>query len=293
MTTMTLPGFATPATERAMEGDHAEREDSPTPGLLVRALLEAASLVDVVQLRDEHAARVHVAGDGFSTRTLDEPVRVLDVCAGYGVFAQQMRALAHRGCWPVHITGVELHEARREHLSKWCDVVWVRDWFDALRDHHTVPEFDLIVGNPHFTALAPEQESDGMFGGPTSMHEELLVHAPAVLLYHTLNAFQRSAPGRAAARRCPPAARWLVPGTVSHDGTSAVASDCYAASLWLRGHEGPTETRLLDVEAVDVNRRAGLLKSSGEPYKCWRWRGLPPGSEEPSEGLPAAPGWTP
>ena len=124
----------------------------------------------------------------------------------------------------------------------------------------------------------------------------LLRRAPQVLLLHPLNVFVRGPDGRATRRAYPPAVTWLVPGTVSFDGTSNVASDCYAASLWRRGHKGPTITKMLTADPLDVNARIGMRKGKngdGDPYACWRWRGLPPGSEEPGDGLIAAPGWRP
>jgi len=180
------------------------------------------------------------------------------------------------------------------HGLKWCDEWITRDWLDALRDHHELPRFDVAMGNPHFSALVGKRDREpsevaDMLADPNdpalSMPAVLLEHAPAVLLYHTRNAFVRSEPGRAVWRAYPPARVFVVPGTVSHDGTSSVASDCYQATLWIRGHRGPTIEQLLDVEPKAANRAAGILKRNGEPYSCWRWV-VPPGSEEPSEDLP-------
>jgi phage FluMu protein Com len=295
--TLALPHMETPSTERAEETDHDERQDDPTPRGIVRAVLWAAAREGTF--------------DGGGKRGWDE-LRVLDVCAGYGAWSSEMRRLAQLQGWPVHITGVELYEARRDHLAKWCDEVWIRDWFDALRDHHELPEFDIIIGNPHFQALTGRLTPGDMFGEHTpSMPETELEHAPAVLLLHTQQAFLKSEAGRAAWRRCPPAASWLVPGSVKFrnginpkcpkcktvnppaldEGACPVTycvkgcgaklkawgadSRCYQVTLWLRGHAGPCSVHLLD----DLDARA----------RSWR---VPPGSEEPSAELPAAPGWT-
>ena len=282
-----IPGFedfvdvpSLEAEARAQESDHSEREDSPTPGPLAAELLAAAMLGPT-------ASRWHYMR---SQILRSECVRVVDVCAGYGVWAQRMRALLTATGVGMHITGVEIFAAREAHLRKWCDEIAMDDWQFAVQQGHFVGGlthhgWDIAIGNPHFTALAPSLDPS------ESMPAILLDRAPAVMLYHTVNAFQRGDKGRAVARALPPVARWLVPGTVAHGGTSEVASDCYALSLWLRGHEGPTELHMLEVEAEDVNRRDGLLKRDGQPYRCWRWRDVPPGSEEPSEELPAAPGW--
>jgi hypothetical protein len=173
-----------------------------------------------------------------------------------------------------------------------------------VRDEHV---YDLAIGNPHFTALTHEDPEQ-------SMPAVLLRHAPAVLLLHTQQAFARGEAGRAVWRAYPPAASWMVPGSVKfrtgvnpkcskcgHVNTPAATacagmreqglhtvrcryklkawgsdSRCYQVSLWLRGHEGPTALHLLP-ELTAAERR---------------WT-VPPGSEEPSEELPAAPGWSP
>jgi SAM-dependent methyltransferase len=267
---MMLPGMATELDRREAEPDKRDREDDPTPRALVRAIIEAAAWTALAGALN--------------------PVRVLDVCAGYGCWSSEWRRWWMREFGPhdrTEITGVEICEARREHLRKWCDRVAIRDWFDFLRDHHELPQFDLVVGNPHFSALVSDD------GDPdASMPAVCLQHASAVLLYHTRNAFLRSKPGRDAWRAYPPARVFMIPGTVSHDGTSSVASDCYQASLWLRGFEGETVVQLLDAEPEEANLAAGIVKRNGEPYRCWRWT-VPPGSEEPSEDLPGVVGWAP
>ena len=260
-----LPGFETEGDRRGDEADHDDREDSPTPGPLAAALLEAA-------LEGPASPRWHYCRSS-ARRTV---LRVIDVDAGYGVWSQRLRARASRSAQRVHITGVELNPDRQRHLYKWCDVVVIGDSAAT----YTNGAWDLAISNPRFTALAPTEDP------ADSLPAQLLAVCTAVLLYHSVNAFQRGPNGRAAARAYPPVARWLVPGTVSHDGTSSVASDCYALSLWMKGHTGPTQSILLNVDPEDANRAAGLLKANGEPYRCWRWRGLPPGSEEPSAELP-------
>lgn len=258
----------TPPTEldiRREEADTRDREDDPTPRLLVRAIL-AEALTHVSSARPRYMGGV--------------TLRALDVCAGYGVFASELRRHAKVVGYPVHITGIEICEARREHLRKWCDNAVIGDERNAI----ALGDFDVAIGNPHFTALV------GKDGPAESMPARLLEHCKAVLLYHTRNEFVRSETGRAVWRAYPPAHVFVVPGTVSHDGTSAVASDCYQVSLWRRGHTGPTTEQLLDVEPKAKNLVAGIVKRGGEPYSCWRWT-VPPGSEEPSEDLPGVVGW--
>jgi len=268
-----LPGLGCEADARALETDTAARSDDPTPRGVIRAVLEA--------WRGYITASLERAVLGLASKPVrglaSKPVRVLDVCAGYGAWASEMRRLAGRQGWPVHITGVEIFEARRPELRKWCDEVIIRDWFDALRDHHTLPEYDIAIGNPHFPALTGALTPGDDFGEfEPSMPEWLLEHAPAVLLLHTQQAFLRGAAGRAAWRRCPPAACWLVPGAVGFRGPGeGTDARCYQVTLWLRGYAGPCATHLLP--ELDAGAR--------------RWR-VEPGSETPSTDLPAAPGWT-
>lgn len=271
---MMLPGMATELDRREAETDKRDREDDPTPRPLVRALL--------------HEALPYIPRwQGKWTDSGDPPFKALDVGAGYGVFSSELRRHASKRGYPVEITGVEICEARREHLRKWCDRVEICDWrpesLNQLREYRW--SGDLAMGNPHFSALVSDDPTE-------SMPAVFLRHAHAVLLYHTRNAFLRSKPGRDVWRAYPPARVFMIPGTVSHDGTSSVASDCYQASLWLRGFEGETVVQLLDAEPEEANLAAGIVKRNGEPYRCWRWA-VPPGSEEPSDDLPGVVEWAP
>jgi len=305
MTGFALTHPSTEASARALEGDHADREDDPTPRGVVRAALEAAA--------GRIANITHpTARDGFG------PVRVLDVCAGYGCWASELRRLAGLQGWPVHITGVELFAPRYADLTKWCDRSIIADWRVPLTSDEFGP-FDIAIGNPHFTALTHEDPEQ-------SMPAVLLRHAPAVLLLHTQQAFARGEAGRGVWRAYPPAASWIVPGSVkfrtgtnpkcpkcahvnplalavgslqqpvthclgragptTYDGYEPICgaklktwgsdSRCYQVSLWLRGHSGPTALHMLPELSADERR----------------WI-VEPGSEEPSEDYPPAPGWSP
>lgn len=279
---------------RDLETDHAKREDDPTPRGVVRAAIEAAGrgpgvIRDVVKLY-----------------TSKRPFRVLDACAGYGCWASEFRRwwqLTRPGIpWPVHITGVELFEPRRADLEKWCDEVVMGDWREAMCAIEDTEDgaVDIAIGNPPLSFHTHEDPEQ-------SMPAVLLRHAPAVLLLHTQQQFLRGEPGRRVWRAYPPAASWMVPGSVKfRTGHNPICSKCaevnagrslrfgvcngcgarlkswgsdsrcYQVSLWLRGHEGPTALHLLpDLDAA-----------------ARRWT-VPPGSEEPSEDLPAAPGWSP
>ena len=263
-------GLAGIASAVEHEADLRGREDDPTPRGVVRAVLDA--LIDQPEGDDEP----RLAKMTWLPRHYGATVRVLDVCAGYGCWASEMRRLAQAQGWPVHITGIELDGRKREHLAKWCDEVVIRDWFSALADHHRTPEFDIVIGNPHFTALTHDDPV-------CSMPAILLLYAPAVLLLHTRQAFTKSLAGRDIHRRYPPAWAGIVPGSVGFRGRSkGCDSRTYQASLWLRGHDGPTSTVLLP----DPPARSS----------SWHWDQLP-GTEDATTakalGLPLAPGWSP
>jgi hypothetical protein len=186
--------------------------------------------------------------------------------------------------WPVHVTGVEVDSRKREHLSKWCDAVVFNDWleFIAVREAGRrvyggtcCEDFDLVIGNPHFSALTHQDPAQ-------SMPAVLLRHAPAVMLFHQEQSFQKSEAGFRIWHAYPPAAVFHVPGSVKfRTGKNAATgkawgadSRCYQATLWLRGHKGPATSYMLP-----------WLDSAAR-----RWD-VPPGTEEPSAELPAAPGW--
>jgi hypothetical protein len=186
-----------------------------------------------------------------------------------------MRQLAAAMGWPIHITGVEIDARKRTHLEKWCDVCWSGHW-------HRIDgaQFDLAIGNPHFSALTHRDPQH-------SMPAVLLRHASAVLLFHQMASFTRSIAGRDTWRAYPPAWVGLVPGSVGFRGRSRGADlRSYQATLWLRGHGGPAETVLLP-DPPPRMKKGRMSRSSS-----WHWD-VPPGTEEPSSSQPAAPGWKP
>lgn len=246
-------------TAAEIEADRAAREDDPTPRGVVRVTLAAA-------LADYEIGRV--------------PLRVLDVCAGWGCWASEMRRLAAFMGWPVHITGVEIDVRKREHLEKWCDDVHIDDWHRAIL-HETVMDagqWDLVIGNPHFSALTHDDPAQ-------SMPAVLLEHAPEVLLFHQMASFTRSMCGRDTWRAYPPAWVGLVPGSVGFRGRKRGADlRSYQATLWSRGHVGPAALELLPDPPSRPTKRGNERASS------WHWD-QPPGTEEPSLEMPAAPSW--
>lgn len=72
-------------------------------------------------------------------------LRILDLCAGSGVFGQQAREVL--GDAIESLTAVEIREEERPNLERWYDEVRIGD----LREVTDLGEFDLVVGNPAFS----------------------------------------------------------------------------------------------------------------------------------------------
>lgn len=76
-------------------------------------------------------------------------LRVLDLCAGYGVWSQQLRRVAAELGFEVHITGLECREECRADLERHCDEVVICDAAEYIA--RTDERFDLVMGNPPFS----------------------------------------------------------------------------------------------------------------------------------------------
>lgn len=274
-----LPGMTSSAEH---EADLREREDDPTPRGVTRAVLRAAfgngGLYVGAHWRTGLPMLRWASNDAHEDKRVSEPaeaIRVLDVCAGYGCWASEIRRLAGLQGWPVHITAVEVDGRKRTHLEKWCDKVYIRDWYDPAMAEWQTDSFDLVIGNPHFSALTHEDPTK-------SMPAVLLRHAPAVLLLHQEQSFQKSEAGCRIWHEYPPAFEFPIPGSIKFrvgsnprtGKTWGADSRCYQATLWLRGHKGPAASQMLP----------------WLPAEARRWTVLP-GTEDPSADLPAAPSW--
>jgi hypothetical protein len=171
-----------------------EREADFTPRLVARAVVEA-----VLRLRiHKHAGVTSLVGSeftawpaiglakckawigGFIIRGDDAPdsgdggpfievadgrrrvIHVLDICAGAGVFASEIRRFAALLGFEVHITAVDYEPDELPNLVRHADEVIIGDWHTALgmvQDELGVwvwgpdgkREFDLIIGNPAFS----------------------------------------------------------------------------------------------------------------------------------------------
>ncbi len=192
-------------------------------------------------------------------------IHVLDVCAGAGVWSDEIRRVRHeqgRNRYRLEITAVELDPRDRPHLERHADRVIIGDWTLALdRRYH------LAIGNPAFDLLrAPEAVPDTAtvqvervgttdYDVGRSMPSQLLAHCDAVALLHRQQAWSKDGPGVAVRRVYPPAYAWDIPGSLrfrapgsrNPDTGKLYGSDQhnYSVSLWLPGHTGPTQTSLL------------------------------------------------
>lgn len=92
-------------------------------------------------------------GTVIDSLDLGQALRVLDIGAGAGVWSAQLRLLAARHGFDVHITAVELRPEERIYLERVADEVIIGHWLEAFAGGRT---YDLVVGNPPFTeARAP------------------------------------------------------------------------------------------------------------------------------------------
>lgn len=192
------------------------------------------------------------------------PVRVLDVCAGAGVWSKALRrARAYLASQSgMHITAVELDPRDRPHLERHADRVIIGDWTLALSQR-----YHLAIGNPDFSLLRAPEVAIGEpavsrvrvgsqdYDVGRSMPAQLLARCDAVALLHRQQAWSKDGPGVAVRRVYPPAYAWDIPGSLKFRAPGSrnpetgklYGSDQhnYSMSLWLPGHTGPTQTALL------------------------------------------------
>lgn len=260
--TGSLPGLVS---DTEHEEDLRGREDDPTPRGVVRAVVERL---------------VSHTLHSWKIRRDKSPITVLDVCAGSGVWSSEVRRLALAMGVPVEITAVELDERKHEHLDKWADRVIIDDLADLadIDDYTEIGDsFDLAIGNPHFSGLVTENPD-------LSMPAQLLRVARRVMLLHQEQSLQKSRAGARVWAKYPPSSVLHIPGSIRfRSGTNPKSgkpygadSRCYQVTTWRRGHTGPAACTMLP----------------WLPSEARRWR-VVPGTEEPSEDLPARPGWQP
>lgn len=228
------------------------------------------------------------AARGAANLVLSRPtpvLRVLDVCAGAGVWASEVRRLMALLGIPVHITAVELDREREgAYLPRHADEVVWDDWRRFAKACIEQRRwFDLIVGNPAFTQ-ARALEVAGELDPETSMPALLMQIAGAVMLYMSQQGWTKTAAGFLVRQRFPPAFAVDVPGSVNHrTGLNpkgkrwSADSVPYSASMWLGKiagpHQGLTSTDML--KPLDGRSWKEGLRPGAEPLEWLRAEGIP------------------
>ena len=212
--------------------------------------LVAASLAMHLSARGiGHAQSVAVAGHHVWSPD-DGPLRVLDVCAGSGVWASEMRAWCERHGIPVEITAIEMRPEEREHLERVADHVHIGDALGRLADGVLSRwTCHIAVGNPAFSLLS-------MMPGKRSLAPLLLSLARAVILLSTTQAFTRSKAAAAWLRANPPALEIRIAQGVRFRAKSGTDGISYSVTSWvpyqrhvLPGTPWPCDVLVLPAEA--------------------------------------------
>ncbi len=167
------------ARQAAAETRLREREADFTPRRVTRAVVEAALHCTVPRgariLGTRHTVW-HAIGEAGAPRPrgaelygpfieLDDDrrrvIRVLDICAGAGVWASEVLRFAAAHGFEVHITAVDYEPDERANLLRHAHEVIIGDWHEALgmvQDERGVwvwgperREYDLVIGNPAFS----------------------------------------------------------------------------------------------------------------------------------------------
>jgi len=313
-----------------------EREADFTARPVVREAVNAGWLLRRWPVtHDDKTLIVFEFGDGklcWIQLEPGEPLRVLDIGAGAGVWSSELRRKAALEGWPIHITAVELEPDERKWLARHADVVIIADWhegFGMVRGEDGIwrpgPEprtYHLVLGNPPFTQARaatrpewpitppkgsiPEAERKALnakyapirrrlkeekaaelarvgvvnkvlaealaeYDPHASMVAVALQHAPAVFLYMSQQSWTKTASGWLTRLHYPPAAAFDIPGSVSHREGGGGDSIPYAASLWLRGHEGPAALSMLEPFAD----RSWKVRPGTEPDAWCDAQGIP------------------
>lgn len=142
------------------------------------------------------------------------PRRVLDICAGAGVYSSEAKAIARARGVDLHVTAIELREEERRFLEHNADVAIIGDWSLATE----LEPFDLIVGNPAFPIW------------PLALPQLLRCLTPAGLicaLFHNGLGQRAAAEGEGGESfelldEYPPFAQWRIRGPISFRGKAQI-----------------------------------------------------------------------
>ena len=129
-------------------------------------------------------------------------LKILDLCAGSGVFGQQARDVL--GDAIESLTAVEIRSEERPNLERWYDEVRIGD----LREQTDLGEFDLIVGNPAFS----------FWLDALTLAQSVRVSHGAVVMLGLNELGTRGSASRGAWEKHPPAQQWRIAGTLGFRG---------------------------------------------------------------------------
>lgn len=272
---------------RAQDAKLRELEADFTPRPVARAIVRW--LFDLVVLVTHYQGLMLLAQRHGATRVLSYPtpvLRVLDVCAGAGVWASVVRELMVELGIPVHITAVEIDEDReREYLPRHADEVVWDDWRAFVERCKAEGRwFDMVVGNPAFKqARAPKV--NGKLRPDLSMPAMLAEISGMVMLYMSQQGWTKTASGFEVRRHCRPAYAVDVPGSVSHRAGvnpktgKRWSSDSvpYSATVWLGKKAGPHVGMCMGdmLEPMDGRSWPEDLRPGAEPIEWLRAEGIP------------------
>jgi hypothetical protein len=218
---------------------------------------------------DRHALNIAGLRVAFGS----QPLRILDVCAGAGVWSSEARRLFGLLGIPVEITAVEIREEERERLAKWADHVVIADDLDFLGT--AAGGFDLAIGNPYFNGPKVNGKRDPKRALARRM-PKVLACARAAILLHTTQAFQRGEVGQTFVFDHPPVLELRVGQSVRFRPKAGADSLCYSVTAWV-GEREPGSAWLTKGLALDSPDR--------------KWTEIPGAEERLGEDLPTAPGW--
>lgn len=186
-----------------------------------------------------------------------QPLRVLDLCAGSGVFGQQARHVL-RGASGLHLTAVEIRPEEQPNLERWYDVVKIADVRTVELD-----TYDLVVGNPAFTFW------------PVVLKRAVEALAPGALamLFGLNELGTRGSESRSAWQQWVPAWQWRIGGTIGFRGPGmnpktgkpwGCDQRSYSWWLWERPYQ-----RAMPASAAEMQAR-------GQSIPFWRAMDLAP-----------------
>lgn len=170
----------------------------------------------------------HRSRPGKRKRTVK---RILDVCAGAGVWSMEARRLFPSA----HITAVEIRPEERKWLEQWCDEVIIADIANAGLQ---LGLYDAIVGNPPFSlpvdGASRKSRARAMEVLVVGMRERLRSDDARVGLYVPQSWWQRSTRAVDIAAEHKPAEQFNVPLPIQHRPNKQADQLAYAFYTWSR-----------------------------------------------------------